>query len=74
MVIVVLVTSLLVVGIRESARFNNFIVAIKLLVILLFIASAASSVTTANWVTSANPEGAFIPPNAGPGDLRLVAA
>ena len=67
MIIVVLVTSLLVVGIRESARFNNFIVAVKLLVIFLFIASTASSVTTANWVTSANPEGAFIPPNAGVG-------
>ena len=67
MIIVVLVTSLLVVGIRESARFNNFMVAVKLTVIFLFIASAASSVTTANWVTSANPEGAFIPPNAGVG-------
>jgi APA family basic amino acid/polyamine antiporter len=67
MIIVVCVTSLLVAGIRESARFNNFIVAVKLLVIFLFIASTASSVTTANWVTSANPEGAFIPPNAGVG-------
>ena len=67
MIVVVLVTSLLVVGIRESARFNNFMVAVKLTVIFLFIASAASSVTTANWVTSANPEGAFIPPNSGVG-------
>ena len=69
-----LVTSLLVVGISESARVNNFIVAIKLLIILLFIASAASSVSTANWVTAGNPEGAFIPPNAGVGTLWLVAA
>ena len=67
MVIIVLVTTLLVVGIRESARFTGFIVAVKLVVIFLFIAAAASSVTTANWVTSGNPDGAFIPPNAGVG-------
>ena len=65
--IIVVVTALLVVGIKETARFNGFIVAIKLIVILLFIACAASSVTTANWVTAANPDGAFIPPNAGTG-------
>jgi basic amino acid/polyamine antiporter, APA family len=67
MVIIVFVTALLVVGIRESARFTGFIVAVKLIVIFLFIAAAASSVTTANWVTSGNPDGAFIPPNAGVG-------
>lgn len=67
MFIIVVVTALLVVGIRETARFNGFIVAIKLIVILLFIACAASSVTTANWVTPANPDGALIPPNAGTG-------
>jgi basic amino acid/polyamine antiporter, APA family len=67
MFIITVVTALLVVGIRESARFNGFIVAIKLIVILLFIGCAASSVTTANWVTSGNPDGAFIPPNAGAG-------
>jgi len=55
------------VGIRESARFNGFIVAVKLVVILLFIACAAPSFTTANWVTPSNPDGAFIPPNAGTG-------
>ena len=65
--IIIAVTALLVVGIRESARINGLIVAIKLIVILLFIACAVSSVTTANWVTSANPDGAFIPPNAGTG-------
>jgi APA family basic amino acid/polyamine antiporter len=67
MFIIVVVTTLLVVGIRQTARFNGFIVAIKLIVILLFIACAASSVTTANWVTPANPDGALIPPNAGAG-------
>jgi APA family basic amino acid/polyamine antiporter len=67
MLIIVFITTLLVVGIRESARFNGFIVAVKLVVILLFIACAAPSFTTANWVTPSNPDGAFIPPNAGTG-------
>jgi APA family basic amino acid/polyamine antiporter len=67
MLIIVFITTLLVVGIRESARFNGFIVAVKLVVILLFIACAAPSFTTANWVTPTNPDGAFIPPNAGIG-------
>ena len=60
-------TALLAVGIRELARFNSFIVAVKLIVIALFIVCAAPSFTTANWVTSGNPAGAFIPPNAGVG-------
>ena len=61
------VTWLLVIGIHESARVNNVIVAIKLTVIVLFIVLAAPAFSTANWVTSANPEGNFIPPNAGTG-------
>jgi basic amino acid/polyamine antiporter, APA family len=63
----VLITTLLVIGIRESARFNTFIVAVKLVVIALFIVCAAPSFSTANWVTAGNPAGAFIPPNAGIG-------
>jgi APA family basic amino acid/polyamine antiporter len=58
---------LLVIGIRASARFNNFIVAVKLVVIALFIVCAAPAFSTANWLTSSNPAGAFIPPNAGTG-------
>lgn len=67
MFVIVTVTSLLVVGIRETARFNDVIVAVKLIVILLFIACAVTSVTSANWVTSGNPDGAFIPPNTATG-------
>jgi basic amino acid/polyamine antiporter, APA family len=67
MLVIVFVATLLVIGIRETARFNGFIVAVKLVVIFLFIALAAPSVTTANWVALANPDGAFIPPNAGVG-------
>jgi basic amino acid/polyamine antiporter, APA family len=60
-------TWLLVIGIRESARFNNVLVAVKLAVIVLFIVLAAPAFSTANWVTSVNPDGRFIPPNAGTG-------
>jgi APA family basic amino acid/polyamine antiporter len=67
MAVLAIITTLLVVGIRESARFNNFIVAVKLVVIALFIVCAAPAFTTANWVTPSNPAGAFIPPNAGTG-------
>jgi len=67
MLVIVLITTLLVIGIQESARFNTFIVAVKLVVIALFIVCAAPSFSTANWVTSGNPAGAFIPPNAGIG-------
>src|SRR6202011_3932589 len=66
-VVIVAITSLLVVGIRETARFNNLIVAIKLIVIALFIGCAVPAFSTANWIAPSNPEGAFIPPNAGVG-------
>ncbi|MBI4513589.1 MAG: amino acid permease [Gemmatimonadetes bacterium] len=56
--IIALVTSLLVIGIRESANFNNFIVFVKLAVIVLFIALAAQAVDASNWTP-------FIPENTG---------
>jgi APA family basic amino acid/polyamine antiporter len=56
--IVALVTALLVVGIKESANVNNVIVVIKVSVVLLFIALAASHVVPENWTP-------FIPPNTG---------
>ena len=67
MLVIVILTALLTIGIRESAKFNDFIVALKLIVILLFIVCAVPAFSTANWVTSSNPAGAFIPPNTGPG-------
>jgi APA family basic amino acid/polyamine antiporter len=57
-IIVGIVTLLLVVGIRESAGFNNFIVLIKVGVVLLFIFGAAKAISSANW----SP---FIPSNSG---------
>ena len=71
MVVVVGISALLVVGVRESARVNNFIVAIKLVIVVLFIAVVASHVSTENWVTAGNPSGSFIPPNVGPGQFGI---
>jgi len=67
MLIIVVITLLLVLGIRESAKVNNIIVAIKLAIVVLFILAGVWFVKTSNWVTPGNPTGAFIPPNVGPG-------
>jgi basic amino acid/polyamine antiporter, APA family len=48
-VIVLLVTVILVIGIKESARATGIIVALKLAVILFFIAVGAPSVNVGNW-------------------------
>ncbi len=53
-----IVTVLLVVGIRESARFNNLIVLVKVSVILLFIAFGFFFVKMQNWTP-------FLPANTG---------
>jgi APA family basic amino acid/polyamine antiporter len=69
MVVIVLMTMLLVVGVRESARINNVIVAIKLVIVLLFIVAAGRYVSMSHWVTAANPAGDFIPPKLKPGEF-----
>jgi len=56
--IVGLMTTLLVIGIRESAGFNNLIVIIKLAVIVLFIGVGVFFIQLANW----SP---FLPDNTG---------
>jgi len=58
MFIVAAVTTLLVVGIKESANFNNVIVFAKVIVILLFVIFGFSYISADNW----SP---FIPPNTG---------
>jgi APA family basic amino acid/polyamine antiporter len=68
--IIVVISALLVVGIRESARVNNLIVIIKVSIVLIFIATSIWFISRANWVTTTNPSGAFIPLNAGPGQYR----
>jgi len=65
MLVVGLITILLVVGIRESARVNSVIVIIKVVIVIAFIAAGFTFVDTRNWVTGTNPHGAFIPPNTG---------
>jgi basic amino acid/polyamine antiporter, APA family len=71
MAVVAAITALLVFGVHESARANNVIVGVKLVIIVLFIAAAAPFVSMAHWATSANPSGSFIPPNIGPGAYGL---
>jgi len=56
--IVALMTTLLVIGIKESAKFNNIIVLVKVVVILLFIGFGISHIHIANWTP-------FIPANTG---------
>src|SRR5687768_13651082 len=58
MLLIVLLTILLVIGIKESARFNNIAVVVKVAIVLLVIAFGFQHVNTANW----SP---FIPPNLG---------
>lgn len=58
--ITMLATMILVVGIKESARFNAVIVFVKVIVVLLFITIGARFIHRENW----HP---FIPPNEGPG-------
>ena len=56
--IVLALTALLVQGTKESARLNNIMVAVKLFVVVAFIALGAAYVSTANW----HP---FVPANTG---------
>jgi basic amino acid/polyamine antiporter, APA family len=56
--IVVFISSLLVIGIKESVGFNNVIVVLKLIVIFLFIGFGIAYINVDNWKP-------FIPHNAG---------
>ena len=56
--IIALITTILVLGIKESANVNNFIVIVKVSVVLLFIAIGISYVNPENWKP-------FIPENTG---------
>jgi len=58
MVVVAAITILLIVGIHESASFNNIIVAVKLAVISLFIGVGIAYINRHNWQP-------FVPPNTG---------
>jgi len=56
--IIALITTLLVIGIKESASVNDFIVFVKVGVVLLFIALVVWHINPHNWTP-------FIPPNTG---------
>ena len=64
--IVLLVSAILIIGIRESAGFNTVIVAVKV-VVLLLVGFGVAYIKRANW----HP---FIPPNRGKGRLPARAA
>jgi len=49
LVIVAVLTTILVIGIRESTRFNNAMVAIKVAVVFLVIVAGAFFIKVANW-------------------------
>jgi APA family basic amino acid/polyamine antiporter len=49
LIILLILTYILVKGVRESARTNNVMVAIKIAAILIFVIGAARAVNTANW-------------------------
>jgi APA family basic amino acid/polyamine antiporter len=61
--IVLVLTAIMIVGVKLSSRFNAVMVAIKLAVVLLFVAAGAVKIRAANW----SP---FIPP---PGEAPEAA-
>src|SRR5574341_138067 len=56
--IVALMSTILVIGIKESATVNNFIVILKVTIILLIVAVGLAHINPANWTP-------FVPPNSG---------
>ena len=56
--IVALMSTILVIGIRESAKVNNLIVILKVAIVLLIVGVGLAHVDTANWTP-------LIPPNTG---------
>jgi APA family basic amino acid/polyamine antiporter len=57
-VIVALMSTVLVIGIRESARVNSLIVLLKIGIILLVVVVGLAHITPSNWKP-------FVPPNSG---------
>jgi basic amino acid/polyamine antiporter, APA family len=62
-IIIAVITTILVIGIRESANVTTVIVFLKLAVVLVFIALATAFLASHNWHT--NHWHPFIPPNTG---------
>ncbi len=62
---ILLVTAVLVVGIRESASVNTAIVMVKLSVVLVFVGLGISTLSSAHWAPLHKNWTPFIPPNTG---------
>src|ERR1019366_10000061 len=62
--IICVITTILVIGIQESANFNSVIVIVKVTIVLVFIAIAGAFVLKHPTVAAANWH-PFIPPNQG---------
>ncbi len=58
MFIIAVLSIVLIIGIKESANFNNIMVVVKVLVIIIFIVIGFAFVKTANWIP-------FVPKNTG---------
>ena len=56
--IVAVMSTILVIGIKESARVNNLIVLLKVAIVLLIVGVGLGHINTANWTP-------LIPPNTG---------
>ncbi len=62
-IMILCLTALLAIGIKESARFNSFIVALKIGVVLFVILAGLFFIDPANWhpFTPYGPKGSFCP-------------
>lgn len=63
--VVIFVTAIQVRGMKESARLNNVLVALKIVILLLFLFATCGSVDTANWQP-------FVPPAQGRGTFGVA--
>jgi APA family basic amino acid/polyamine antiporter len=62
---VLVVTAILVRGIRESATLNTIIVIVKVSIVLVFIGLAIAALTRTSWAPAAKNWHPFVPPNTG---------
>jgi Amino acid transporters len=75
MAIIAVISLLLVVGVKESAWVNNLIVALKIVIVLLFVGVGFWYVKESNWIVAGkNPNGNFIPPTTAISDNTDTAA
>jgi APA family basic amino acid/polyamine antiporter len=72
MIIVALITILLIIGISESASFNNVIVIIKLTVVFLFIGFGLAYINRENWEPFVPGPALAIPNTPGLSNFRSV--